>query len=90
MDRLIFRSDNLSVAQTVGVRPDGSEYVRETEVIVRREADPNVSFYIYGPEGTLSRKSEFINGVMADGPYVCMSCHYSKKRRLFTASTFDP
>ncbi|MBP9707178.1 MAG: hypothetical protein KBD78_06000 [Oligoflexales bacterium] len=82
-DRAIYRFEDVSVAQTMAIDENGTEYVRETEVIIKREDDKNYSFFVYDEAGDLSNKSEFINGSVEDAPFVCMNCHYDPRARAF-------
>jgi len=69
------------VAETVVVADDGSEEIRETEVILSKHRDDGqLTFVVYGPDGQITDRSSFptVNGgeaVTAASPYVCMACH---------------
>ena len=80
----------ISVAQTHDSQSgDESTAVRETEIIVKRDA-PSMDhdFYTYDSQGRLATASMFYNSasqhdVVGASPYTCMTCHYDSERRRF-------
>lgn len=87
LPRRIYRSPwrglRMSVAETLGF--DGK--ARETEVALSRDrTDANVDFFVYGPDGQPSLRSDFGTAeqpVMLPAPQICLHCHFDTARRVF-------
>jgi len=76
----------MSVAMTL---KKGSEDVRETELIIKREdGGLDWDFYVYDGDGKLAVSSLFLASsgkkeTIGPAPYSCMTCHYNPNRRTF-------